>query len=471
MHGTPLGFFCKSRASVVHFDKKGKLAFVGIPTALAGFGVVWFAAVEAYDKWEAHKAFAKSVMAFFASIGSNPVSLLFFGLFALCAYVCRDDILHLWHRYFPPDEKSLVPFRVRPISGETLLLMPGSDIVARLAVINTSGIMQKQCSVRILGAYRLRNGGLWGKFPGMFPSVNPLRGESFLLRWAKSESATIDRKYLDIPSDGSERIAECLIAKQVSGVKGRAEFCAANSDDLPALKGISNGWWKICLRIASESGDAIDVELLAATDGDGPGITLDMWNPRGEQILAEQMAQRQSRKHANDKTDSHATNPDPAILKIEFDPQKHFTPRGDLSECRLIVRNDGGSTASRVKVKLESLVPLTRADEALPYSSQFNGVLLQVVREDPAFSLNAGEVSEVIVLQAFKGQDWFVIKGHNIHNEPADLETLRADYEITVVASAMNSRAATATFYLTNKSDGGISFVRKESAAPVAPTT
>jgi hypothetical protein len=160
----------------------------------------------------------------------------------------------------------------------------------------------------------------------------------------------------------------------------------------------------------------------------------------------------------------HGSTAELPKLAIEFNPRLHVTPRGEVTECRFVVRNIGNAQANRVRAKLESLLPLTRIDEAHPYSSQFNSVLLQIVREKPWFPLNAGDSAEVILLVAFQGQDFFAIKGHDINNEPKDLETLRAQYELNIAVTAMNAGPANGTFIVSPREDGGIDFRQKRVA-------
>ncbi len=81
--------------------------------------------------------------------------------------------------------------------------------------------------------------------PQSYPSINSLRCESFMLRWSEQETEAIEGgKYLDIPADGSERIANVLIVDKEN--PGLANFVAANPEDLRAkLRGIGHGWWKL----------------------------------------------------------------------------------------------------------------------------------------------------------------------------------------------------------------------------------
>lgn len=190
-------------------------------------------------------------------------------------------------------------FAIRPLDGETLGRPPETDVFAKLAIKNTSGKLQRKVSVRMVSAFQVMRGELWDE-PGSFPSVHPLRAESFLLRWSKGESATPDRKFLDIPCDGSERIADCLMLDRTPANRGVANFCAANPDETPDLKGIAKAWWKLTIRVAAHNGEAEDIELVATCSDRDPGpITLQPWSPRGDRILESErneIAEKKQRK-------------------------------------------------------------------------------------------------------------------------------------------------------------------------------
>jgi hypothetical protein len=153
-----------------------------------------------------------------------------------------------------------------------------------------------------MDAFYLRNGGLWDGLR-MYPSVHSGRGETFLLRWADSESASDDRKYLDIPCDGVEHIADVLFIDESNPVF--ALFAAANPNDSRSLRGVDN-WCKLRLNISSQEYSQ-QVELLAACGDRGGPISLDYWLPRGEAILEAQLNERKARKAAREQESQPAS--------------------------------------------------------------------------------------------------------------------------------------------------------------------
>lgn len=191
-----------------------------------------------------------------------------------------------------------LPFELRPMHGDALhmpLLAANPGVgVARLGVKNVSGRLLERCSVRLLDAFYLNRGILWNA-PGIHPSVHELRGETFVLRWADKESATPDRKYLDIPCDGVERIVEVLVIDETNPVF--ALFAAANPNDSGALRGVRDDWCKLRLVVGSLDCSQ-QIELVAACGDRGGPITLDHWTPRGEAIAAEQRTEWEAQKRA-----------------------------------------------------------------------------------------------------------------------------------------------------------------------------
>ena len=148
-----------------------------------------------------------------------------------------------------------------------------------------------------------------------------------------------------------------------------------------------------------------------------------------------------------------------AALNIEHDPDCHITkhPNG-LVEIRLNVRNDGPERARRVRVKLESLVPQTKKTVASPFSTQFNALRLQVVREELGFALHSGDVAEVILMRAPKGDEFFYIDGYNVKGERDTFKTPRAKYHMSVVANAMNAEPSRMDFTVSPTRSRGVSF-------------
>lgn len=184
----------------------------------------------------------------------SEAMILWGGFWVVLAYVGRlappiVGLLVLLAAYWNEIHERLFgpSFAIRPISGETLGLTvmgrEGQDVIARLAIKNLTGKVLPKCSVRLVGAYFI-DFGFVATDSGYYPSINPIRGESFLLRWSIGEAATADRKFLDMPPDGAERIADCLILDP-SRPAGLARFTPANPQDIEhKLQGIGGTrWW------------------------------------------------------------------------------------------------------------------------------------------------------------------------------------------------------------------------------------
>ncbi len=195
-------------------------------------------------------------------------------------------VLHLFANWDKLIAKfSKVPFEFRPICGNSLAMRLEHDIVAKLAIRNVSGRRLEECSVKLVDAFFVHHGDVWS-FPGMGPSINRLRGESFLLRWSAEESATSDRKYLDIPSDGLERFVDVLIIEKCN--PSFARFAAADRNDLiDKCSGVGGDrWWKLTIAVSSNDGSNASIDLAAAYCERDPGpIDLHLWADRGQQII------------------------------------------------------------------------------------------------------------------------------------------------------------------------------------------
>lgn len=226
----------------------------------------------------------------------------------------------------PQSEAGGKVFEVRPIHANSNLFPSEHhhEIIAKLAIRNVSGKIQSKCSVRLMDAFLLMNGGLWD-MTGAHPSIHHQRGESFYLRWSVSESSTPDRKYLDIPSDKAERLLDCLILDQERN--NGADFCAANPADLEGIKlqGVGGPkWWKLRVVISSENGASEECELLAACGSDPGPITLAHWSPRGELILQEQrreIEEGKKRRKEEDRKAAAVVEAATALAKPDSKPQ------------------------------------------------------------------------------------------------------------------------------------------------------
>jgi hypothetical protein len=222
-----------------------------------------------------------------------------FGQWTLLPAVVAIQVIAHWDqlkRFF-----SKPPFAIRPICGQTFARPPEREVIAKLAIKNTSGKPLNGVSVRLMGAYQIMDQGFLWDSSSAWPSIHPERAETFLFRWSSGEPATPDRKLLNIPSDGAERIADCLILN-ISDARGSADFAAANPDDIQdKLSRIGgNNWWKLIVLVADDSGSAETIELVAAVADRDPGpITLDYWHPRGEQIMEDR--KQKARKESGGK--------------------------------------------------------------------------------------------------------------------------------------------------------------------------
>ncbi len=147
-------------------------------------------------------------------------------------------------------------------------------------------------------------------------------------------------------------------------------------------------------------------------------------------------------------------------LSIEYDQAKHFTrhPSGDV-EVRLLLRNNGLGRAVRVRPQIEAVVPETHVKKASSYSTQFNALRLQVVRERLGFDLHDGGIAEVVLIRAPKDSKFFFIEGYSVEGEAGTFRVPRAKYRITVVVNAMNAVGDRKEFVVTPTRGGSISFV------------
>jgi hypothetical protein len=290
---------------MAEFSKREKPWFSGI-IGLAFFAV--FVAKTIYHAFAA-AADAKDAFGMMYSFGervaTDPISLCLIALLILLAYVYREELRPLWRHALRQPPEQVTAFTIRPIGGDSLFepfkaILSGRQrpVMGKLAITNTSGSFQPRCYVQLVSAFWIHD----GQIMTLQPSVNPADGESFLLRWANGENASQDGKYLDIHSDGRERIAECLVVNYER--PGRADFCAANPDEIHYWGHIDGGpedrdkWWKISVRVGSDSGASATLDLVASCGHDPGPITLEPWHPRGEKIIAAQLAAREKRKQA-----------------------------------------------------------------------------------------------------------------------------------------------------------------------------
>lgn len=147
-------------------------------------------------------------------------------------------------------------------------------------------------------------------------------------------------------------------------------------------------------------------------------------------------------------------------LRIEYEPEKHFTrhPNGSV-QIRLLLKNVGPVEAKTVRVRMESLVPTSNKKNAQPYSSQFNACRLQVVRQEPGFSLQSnGDSAEVLVMHAEKGEEFYWVDALGDDEQPTAFRTPRARYEITIVATAKNGGGASRRFFAYPRRSGELGF-------------
>ena len=139
--------------------------------------------------------------------------------------------------------------------------------------------------------------------PIYYPSISSEKGENFYLRWSSAESPTDDGKFIDLPSDNSEHCVDLLILDKEN--HRHADFCSV-AQQPGLLSGISSSldseFWKIRLRVSSDSGDSEIVELVTTCLDRDPGkITVEFRHPHGERILElQKKANILSRHEADD---------------------------------------------------------------------------------------------------------------------------------------------------------------------------
>lgn len=207
-----------------------------------------------------------------------------FGLFFL--WVFWPDIKR---RVWPPI------FTLRPIHGDSLeAQFHGEPCMAKLAIKNTSGAPMTRCSVRLESSYMVHFTGDVLEY--YRPSVSDARGESFFLRWSAREAASADRKFLDIPDDDMEHVADLL--EITPAFHGGALFCAANPAELPTLGWIDDGrWWKLVVVVSADQGAARFTLIAACSERDGP-IPVYHWEDQGDgQLYGEKVVAAIKREH------------------------------------------------------------------------------------------------------------------------------------------------------------------------------
>lgn len=187
-------------------------------------------------------------------------------------------------------------FEVEPRFGDAMWnqLAPDQEYetVATLRVRNRGPKVLEKCSVRVIQAVRLMKSGLLWDSEGSYPSIQESRNESFLLRWSLEEPEAYGeyRQWIDIPPDGSWRVLDVALVDHDD--PDLVRFVSANPQIRYERCAVGNGWWKVDLRVASESDDpnTIEIECLLGYENDsareGNPITFCQWKPRGENILS-----------------------------------------------------------------------------------------------------------------------------------------------------------------------------------------
>jgi len=206
----------------------------------------------------------------------------FFPLLAFLVFLVFLDWPQIKRRF------SAIPFSVRPWCASIgwyandPVQLAKQKFTAFLAVKNTSGRTLHKCSVRLIDAAPLIFGGVMDAYQAG-PNLSADRGDSFFLGWAEQEAASADRRFLDIPPDNTERIAEILV---LNVSESCANFAAANPNDLTnKLDRIKSWWWKLRIKIAAEDGAHVDTEWLAACGKEPGPIIIRAWEKNGDEIL------------------------------------------------------------------------------------------------------------------------------------------------------------------------------------------
>jgi hypothetical protein len=189
-------------------------------------------------------------------------------------------------------------------------------------------------------------------------------------------------------------------------------------------------------------------------------------------------ASRQRRSSVEPQSSELPTSPNQKPLKaapqlrFEHDKDHHITKRSDgLVEVRVFIRNIGEARAKRVRVQIDSLVPLgkKRADAAV-FSTQFGGLPLQVVRKDRGFDLHPGEPAEIILIRTLGGDDHLYVDGYCIDGSPSAFKFLKVKHRITLVATTLDGGGATAIFEVNPTKRGlafkNVSLVAQPESAP-----
>lgn len=191
-------------------------------------------------------------------------------------------------------------FELRPRSGDAMMAMIAPDqeyeILAQLAVKNTGPRVLQKCSVRLVNAVLLLRGHLWSG-DGAYPSIQEVRNETFLLQWSRDEDTAYGdrRQWIDIPPDGSWRILDVAYVED-----GLVRFVSANPRVRYERCAVGSGrWWKLDLRVASETDSPNTLEAFfvlghGSEDPTSSPIIFDSWKPRGENILEIQREKRSS---------------------------------------------------------------------------------------------------------------------------------------------------------------------------------
>lgn len=146
-------------------------------------------------------------------------------------------------------------------------------------------------------------------------------------------------------------------------------------------------------------------------------------------------------------------------LRLEYDRKKHFIehPSGAV-EVRLVVWNDDKVLAKRVHVKLASLELMDGPREAEAYARQFTAAPLQVIRQQPGFSIQCREPVEVKVIRGEKKASFFSVDGYDENGEPGTFCVPAAKYRLTVIATAHDGQHGTRKYIVWQDDNGILAF-------------
>lgn len=134
----------------------------------------------------------------------------------------------------------------------------------------------------------------------------------------------------------------------------------------------------------------------------------------------------------------------PRGLSIEHTPVRHLTkhPNG-VRQVRVSVLNECNQVATRVRLRLRSIIPLHNARNLAAYTSQFNDETIRMSRSGDENSLNPGDGLEFIVVSLAPSRQAKL----TFHCESGDCEMPLGKLQLELVATAENSVPSEVHFF------------------------